>query len=1684
MSGSTLTLKDVSKAVTTDLAAFLSADKSKEHDSSRETIQQYLDRFVKTHNNTAANHSHSHHHASTPTTPSSAGGYHSSSATPVLGSGALGGAGVASAANLNSAAPSSITAPSSGALPSSTAAGQRHANELWYQSVSNNPSLNHPLPFAFHRLSNIASGTNLPPTSAPTSQNSLSGSLSVSGGAGGTHSTASGQTAPVAGSGLPSSPLMQPTTSASSVPNLSSNAPLPAQRLSTHLVALYIQHGAGTTPIANVASRMIVYLAHLLPFLTPHLVMADWWDRLIQPSLQGEIRLEKDSLKACRDLVVECMVRDHLLDSRGSGTGSILVAGDEEGQLDAATAMAAMPIPQFILRKYVRAAHRLNHRLLDTGSDGKGVRGDGSSGSWIWGTSSTASGHAGHGSGSSGTAFARFTSSSSPATLNSNYPAVLQEMEAQQRLISQARTIIRRKKDILLKNLEIVLLAYGGGIGRVMDFFSCLYTYFVGARYRPEILGLLCQFIRRQRVHLHQILATPLFDSLLLSLKYDTSPLIVSLGLMTLIMLMPRIPAALNERLPDLFLILSRILCWPRSRQQLMDVSIKDGTNLTGQTIMSFDEFEDDTLHSGISDSNTKTQNSEDVEQSADSDASSVGIEFEDIALYTHGSPKQGSGSQMGDVDSSDNSSDGGAMSGKDPSAKNLYLDEDLIKSRVQRLLKRHSLHADLLTVTPEEEMANKARWQKLEPMEIVAMCVGLDVWSAGSVVGSGPVLRSIEEDQKGSSQQESEEDAEDYDVDDAPLSVSSTSVHENRVSVNSTPNVEKSEQLEQPQANVSAESPGSELSQGTPIEILVQEDFFGPRAVRSESAPRIYSSTASTPQRSNNSLPSTPRTRTRSKEVKMSQILRNFATLRGLDQDELLTEERNNKSIGTSLVLRERRSSTLRSGEASAGTPVEPTASMTADHGDIPAGDSMAHIASAEASQDALLHPETVAGLVLQNQDYRKAILNLERDLLMAKNELNFELFLKQQHIQQISKVHRAHVLDASSEADRQYLYNTCRSLKAQLHETRLLLEKEKSELEKRRRKQTHWDTELKGRMQKFRDERKQLQFDLERLQQDINDTRQTQEIQERLLTDERKATFYLKNSIEDMSPKLKRLEEYEKRIEDMARQLVVWESEQNKVQEVQRQLESVVTRWQGVELLLASEKEEARILRNRVSQQSQILDDLRIQIALNDGHGPEDMPETPPTEYRSEEEGDVDGEDDGEDDDARGPRAIRSGDSKRNSEIGRVPARSADALERERSIHRKASSSLRHHSTALEMGWPTSFTRSNSSQQGFDQQRRAAAMQEFMAREKERWDHELQESHTRWSREAMRNQQLEDRILDLLGQLELAKAISIRQQPTVGGQGGYHGGNGGGHGGSGHGAGGGDGDSKGGNGGGGSRTIDMPSQPQNVPYLQTTTPGGGLGMHDHFETDTDDGGTESSEMIGRYSRQRHDTEDEDDIMHPRMRTEDAKSKTQPQTHSSMLPSWNSKTSKSKSRGKLERAPTDDGTYSAGAAALQTHLGSNTPNIFDFGIKSTQYRKSGDSSSTGGSSSAAKAASSGLFSHMAYARTLSHLSDGGSSDMTTTSDGSALGGRTRGERSVGSEFSADEAGGSQGAGTGHDTGDDESEAGAAGKKKKKKSDMSKADREREREKERLRLRSGTGSQMDASKMYRNVRMF
>lgn len=112
------------------------------------------------------------------------------------------------------------------------------------------------------------------------------------------------------------------------------------------------------------------------------------------------------------------------------------------------------------------------------------------------------------------------------------------------------------------KQLRQVLIIYGKKHPR--DFMTLLDKHMVDKAWRAHALNLLADFVQSQPPHLHQVLQTPLFGTLINALQLDTSTTIVSLALTVLTMILPHIPSSLVPHLPTLFNIYARLLFWER----------------------------------------------------------------------------------------------------------------------------------------------------------------------------------------------------------------------------------------------------------------------------------------------------------------------------------------------------------------------------------------------------------------------------------------------------------------------------------------------------------------------------------------------------------------------------------------------------------------------------------------------------------------------------------------------------------------------------------------------------------------------------------------------------------------------------------------------------------------------------------------------------------------------------------------------------------------------------------------------------------------------------------------------------------------------------------------------------------------------------------------------------------------
>ncbi|CAG8622549.1 16048_t:CDS:2, partial [Racocetra fulgida] len=134
-----------------------------------------------------------------------------------------------------------------------------------------------------------------------------------------------------------------------------------------------------------------------------------------------------------------------------------------------------------------------------------------------------------------------------------------------------------------------------------------------------------------------------------------------------------------------------------------------------------------------------------------------------------------------------------------------------------------------------------------------------------------------------------------------------------------------------------------------------------------------------------------------------------------------------------------------------------------------------------------------------IPSSNVQASVAFLQREIMLLRNELNFELYLKQQHLQHIGRLHRDHVLDISAEAERQNLYNACKNLKLQLEKTQSAFNRQRDENASIKKKHVQWEDELNAKLKKYREEKKEWKTELDKVEEQLReakaDTRKFQE-------------------------------------------------------------------------------------------------------------------------------------------------------------------------------------------------------------------------------------------------------------------------------------------------------------------------------------------------------------------------------------------------------------------------------------------------------------------------------------------------------------------------------------------------------------------------------------------------------------
>lgn len=202
------------------------------------------------------------------------------------------------------------------------------------------------------------------------------------------------------------------------------------------------------------------------------------------------------------------------------------------------------------------------------------------------------------------------------------------------------------------------------------------------------------------------------------------------------------------------------------------------------------------------------------------------------------------------------------------------------------------------------------------------------------------------------------------------------------------------------------------------------------------------------------------------------------------------------------------------------------------------------------------------------------EALSILQRDVLILKNQLNFEIYLKELVQQHVGRLHQDKIVSRSEEAERQGLHTKLKDYKAKLAKAQEDLATIRSEATGTKQRHNQWVTELQDKLSRFREEKKSWAAEAVELRSEVNESRATLKAQSDVLADAQNEVFNLKQQLSESAPKVEKIAAYEQRIDQLVRAQALRDDspEMRAYREDKAKMDEMISNYAKMELKLQS--------------------------------------------------------------------------------------------------------------------------------------------------------------------------------------------------------------------------------------------------------------------------------------------------------------------------------------------------------------------------------------------------------------------------------------------------------------------------------------------------------------------------------
>ncbi|KAG2349670.1 hypothetical protein BDR05DRAFT_955547 [Suillus weaverae] len=200
------------------------------------------------------------------------------------------------------------------------------------------------------------------------------------------------------------------------------------------------------------------------------------------------------------------------------------------------------------------------------------------------------------------------------------------------------------------------------------------------------------------------------------------------------------------------------------------------------------------------------------------------------------------------------------------------------------------------------------------------------------------------------------------------------------------------------------------------------------------------------------------------------------------------------------------------------------------------------------------------------------QAISGLQREVLLLRNELNFELWLSRENVKHIGRLYQDRILSKNAEVEQQGLFNKLRHYRAEVQRLDRQLRDHREQSSSAKNKYADWNTELQNKLKEFREEKKAWVSEAASLRTAEKEAQALFAAQGQLLADAVKQVFELQTQTKETKHKVDRLRDYERQIEQHIRMQRLWDADFQKFNDRAEELQQLRTQFRQVELHLES--------------------------------------------------------------------------------------------------------------------------------------------------------------------------------------------------------------------------------------------------------------------------------------------------------------------------------------------------------------------------------------------------------------------------------------------------------------------------------------------------------------------------------